>query len=76
MEKLMTIEEVAGVLQLSVKTIRRYVAGREIPYHKLKMTVRFRPSEIERWIESGIITYVNDGEQEIQQSLFVREDED
>jgi hypothetical protein len=30
------------------------MANGEIPYHKLNRSVRFKPSEIERWIESKV----------------------
>ena len=51
METYLTVEEVAAVLKLSVQTIRRYVLKREIPYHKINRAVRFKPSEIEWWVE-------------------------
>jgi excisionase family DNA binding protein len=51
--KLMTIRDVAEFMQLSEQTIQRYVLNREIPYHKLKKVIRFRLSEIERWIDEG-----------------------
>jgi len=47
----MTVEEVAAHLKLSVQTIRRYVHKDEIPYHKINRAVRFKPSEIESWVE-------------------------
>jgi excisionase family DNA binding protein len=51
METYLTIEGLAGHLKLSEQTIRRYVLNREIPYHKIKKVIRFRLSEIERWID-------------------------
>jgi excisionase family DNA binding protein len=51
MEAYLTIREVAGILKLSVQTIRRYVMRGEIPYHKVCRAVRFKPSEIQRWVE-------------------------
>ena len=53
METYLTIEEVACHLKLAVKTIRRYVLNREIPFYKIKKVIRFRLSEIEVWIDSG-----------------------
>jgi excisionase family DNA binding protein len=52
-ETYLTIPELAAVIKLSEQTIRRYVLHKEIPFHKLKKVVRFRPSEIETWINSG-----------------------
>ena len=53
METYLTIEELAGYLKLAVQTIRRYVLNREIPFCKIKKVIRFRLSEIERWIDGG-----------------------
>jgi excisionase family DNA binding protein len=53
METYLTIEELAGHLKLSEQTIRLYVLNREIPYHKIKKVIRFRLSEIEKWIDRG-----------------------
>jgi excisionase family DNA binding protein len=53
MDTYMTIEELAAYLKLSEQTIRRWVSNREIPYRKIKKSVRFRVSEIEKWIEDG-----------------------
>jgi excisionase family DNA binding protein len=52
METYLTVDEVAAAVKLSTQTIRRYVLRKEIPYHKINRAVRFRPSEIERWVES------------------------
>jgi len=66
MENYLTIEELAVMLKLSKQTIRRYVLNRTIPFHKIGKAVRFRPSEIEKWIDSGnttkVITNEPDGE--------------
>jgi len=51
METFWTIEDVAAAVKVSVQTVYRYVANGEIPFHKLNRAVRFKPSEIERWLE-------------------------
>jgi excisionase family DNA binding protein len=51
MEPYLTIQEVARILKLSVQTVRRYVMKREIPCHKIFRAVRFKPSEIQSWVE-------------------------
>ena len=53
METYLTIEGVAGHLKLSAQTIRRYVMNREIPFHKIKKVIRFRLSEVEKWVDGG-----------------------
>jgi excisionase family DNA binding protein len=52
MESYWTVKEVAAALQISVQTVYRYVANGEIPFHKLTKAVRFKPSEIESWMEN------------------------
>jgi excisionase family DNA binding protein len=53
MEIYLTIAELAGMVKLSEQTIRRYVLNRVIPYLKIRKAVRFRLSEIEKWIDGG-----------------------
>jgi excisionase family DNA binding protein len=56
MEPYLTISELAEVLRLSKQTIQRYVLNKEIPYLKIRKVIRFRPSDIERWVNNGGIT--------------------
>jgi excisionase family DNA binding protein len=72
METYLTIEELAAVLKLAAQTIRRYVLKREIPYHKIKKVIRFKPSEVERWIESGGLDSSIDRGSELEGDLFAR----
>jgi excisionase family DNA binding protein len=53
METYLTIAEVAAYLKLAQQTTRKYVLNKSIPYRKVQKSVRFRPSEIERWIDEG-----------------------
>jgi excisionase family DNA binding protein len=53
MEIYLTIEEVAAYLKLAQQTIRKYVLNKTIPYRKVQKSVRFRLSEIEKWIDEG-----------------------
>jgi excisionase family DNA binding protein len=54
METYWKAREVAAALRILEQTVYRYVANGEMPFHKLNRSVRFKPSEIERWIESKI----------------------
>jgi excisionase family DNA binding protein len=49
----MTVKDVAEYMRLSEQTIQRYVMNRGIPFHKVKKVIRFRLSEIEKWIDEG-----------------------
>jgi len=51
METYFTIEELAQYLRCGEKTIRKWVLNRQIPFHKINKPIRFRLSEIEKWID-------------------------
>jgi len=53
LENLLTVKELAAALKLTEQTIQRYVLRKEIPFHKIMRAVRFRPSEINCWIDNG-----------------------
>jgi len=71
METYLTIEELADYLKLAEQTIRRWVLNREIPYHKIKKVIRFRVSEIEKWIDKGV--YGTPEEEQQKADLFQRD---
>jgi len=52
MEKLLTVEEIAEYLKLRPSTIYQWTHQGFIPHIKLGSRVRFRVSQIERWLES------------------------
>jgi excisionase family DNA binding protein len=53
METYLTIEGLAEYLKFSEKTIRKWVLNDEVPYRKIRKAIRFRVSEIERWVDNG-----------------------
>lgn len=53
LETYLTIEGLAEYLKLAEQTVRRWVLNREVPYHKIKKVIRFRISEIEKWVDNG-----------------------
>jgi len=70
METYLTIEELASHLKLAVQTIRRWVLNREIPFHKIKKVIRFRLSEIEKWIENG--AEIPDSDSDLEADLITK----
>jgi excisionase family DNA binding protein len=52
-ETYLTIEGLAEHLKLAEQTVRRWVLNREIPFCKIRKVIRFRLSEIEKWIDNG-----------------------
>jgi excisionase family DNA binding protein len=49
-DPLLTCAQVAKLTQLSNSTIRRYIMNKTIPYLKIGNSVRFRESDIEKWL--------------------------
>jgi len=70
METYLTIEELADYLKLTAQTIRRWVLNREVPYHKIKKVIRFRVSEIDKWIDSGGFILPKEQRKNIEGDLF------
>lgn len=51
MQKLLTVEEIAEYLQVRPSTIYQWTHQGFIPHVKLGNRVRFRLSQVDRWIE-------------------------
>jgi excisionase family DNA binding protein len=53
METLLCIDELAGILKVTEQSIRKWIFKRQIPFVKIGKVIRFRPSRIDTWIDSG-----------------------
>jgi predicted DNA-binding transcriptional regulator AlpA len=51
MEPLLDINDVERITKIKKTTLRRYVLLKQIPFYKVIKAIRFRASEIERWID-------------------------
>ena len=51
MEKLLTIEQLSELIQVSKSTIYHWTHTGYVPHYKLPKGLRFRGSEIEYWIK-------------------------
>lgn len=51
--ELLTIDQVADLLQVSPKTVRNWVYRRKIPHRKINGVLRFLRHEITKWIETA-----------------------
>jgi len=51
MEKLLKIEQVADLFQVSKRTIYDWTHTDYIPHYKFPKGIRFKYSEVERWLE-------------------------
>jgi excisionase family DNA binding protein len=52
-EDLLTIEQAADRLNMSVRHVRRLVAERRIVFYRLGRSVRLKPADIAAYIEAG-----------------------
>ena len=52
MVHLINVRQVAQILNVSIDKVYRLTANHEIPVIKIGACCRFRPEDIERWIEA------------------------
>ena len=50
MEQLLTPKQLSGILQVSPSTVYQWTHTGFIPHIKLGGNVRFRPSDVEKWL--------------------------
>jgi excisionase family DNA binding protein len=63
-------EELAAYLKVAEQSVRRWVMNREIPFLKIRRVIRFRVSEIEKWVDNGGIYTPVAGSEVVEDSLF------
>lgn len=52
-ESWVSLENIAGHLDVSKDTIRAWIKKDTIPYYKVGRQYKFRVSEVDAWVESG-----------------------
>jgi excisionase family DNA binding protein len=52
-DEVLTIEQAAARIQMSERYVRRLVAERRIPFHKLGRSVRIKAVDLAAHVESG-----------------------
>ena len=55
MEKLLTPQQVADLLSVSIDTIYRWSSERSIPVVKFPKAIRFDPKQIKEWVTKNTI---------------------
>jgi excisionase family DNA binding protein len=53
MNKYLSVAETAGYLGTSERFVRRIVAERRVPFHRVGRHVRFRLSDLDAWLDSN-----------------------
>lgn len=56
LEKLLTVDEAAGVLSTTPRFVRRLITERRIPFHHIGRHVRLAESDLREFIEAGRVT--------------------
>ena len=51
----LTIEELAALLKVSPRTIRRIIKRRELPVIRIGRQLRFRRGSVNEWLASNIV---------------------
>jgi len=51
MEKLITVKDLSEWLQVSKSTVYQWTHAEFIPHYKMPKGVRFKPSEVEKWLQ-------------------------
>lgn len=54
-DRLFTIPEVAAVVQVSEKTVRRWIAAGELPAAKLGNQWRIRPRDLDEFVRDRLV---------------------
>lgn len=52
-ERWVSLEDIAGHLDVSKDTIRVWIKKGTIPHHRIGRQYKFRVSEVDAWVESG-----------------------
>lgn len=52
-ERWVTVDDVAAHLQVTRDTVYRWIDNRKFPVHRVGRILRFRISEVDRWVEQG-----------------------
>jgi excisionase family DNA binding protein len=52
-DEYLTIFEVARITRYAVGTLRKLVLRGQIPFHRIRRSLRFRRSELDLWMKSG-----------------------
>ena len=55
MEKLLGINEVSDIMGVKINTLYSWVHQNKIPHLKIGRLVKFRQSDLERWLEGKTI---------------------
>jgi excisionase family DNA binding protein len=61
-QPLLSLEQVAKYINLSVKTVRRFVASGALKSYRLGASLRFKFADVEAFIESGADTPASDSD--------------
>ena len=75
METYFNTKELSGYLKIPEQSIRRWVLNNEIPYHRIHGVIRYRMSEIDKWVDEQKETAPADLDGKEEKDLFKEPEE-
>ncbi|GAA4453066.1 excisionase family DNA-binding protein [Phytohabitans houttuyneae] len=60
-DEMLTIEEAAARIKMSARYVRRLIAERRIPFHRLGRSVRIHPADLASFVHAGRVEPINPG---------------
>ena len=75
METYFNTKELSGYLKIPEQSIRRWVLNNKIPYHRIHGVIRYRMSEIDKWVGKQKETVPADLDSKQEKDLFNEMDE-
>ena len=70
METYFNTKELSEYLKIPGQTIRRWVLNNEIPYHRIHGVIRYRMSEIDKWVDEQKEKVLADLDSKQEKELF------
>lgn len=60
MERLLDVTQTAEILGIKPVTLRLWISLKKIPYYKVGKSIKFKPSEIEAWVDATRVESARD----------------
>jgi excisionase family DNA binding protein len=57
--KALTVEELAGLLGVAIRTMYQEVEDDRIPFFRVRSSIRFDPHQVANWLEGKMISRSN-----------------
>lgn len=58
-DRWLSVQEIAQYLGISKETVYRWLDLKKIPAHKIGKQWKFKTSEVDNWVQSGLAAEIN-----------------